>query len=159
MGEKLGTGKTLEEALEEMTMVAEGVRAARMFRDRAIDQGIEIPFTKALNTLLDGDIEAEECCRRVWFSWVERRFPHMEGRYPPIMSDDNSSDLTDFEAGLLEWLCENNFHVEPWSTEKAAKQFYVEEDAIYEAVAALTRKVPQRIQVFYKNGTLHIAAD
>ena len=75
------------------------------------------------------------------------------------MSEDNSSDLADFEAGLLEWLCANNFHVESWSTEKAAKQFYVEEDAIYEAVAALTRKVPQRIQVFYKNGTLHIAAD
>ena len=48
-----------------MTMVAEGVRAARMFRDRAIDQGIDIPFTKALNTLLDGAIEAEECCRRM----------------------------------------------------------------------------------------------
>ena len=28
---------------------------------------------------------------------------------------------------------------------KAAKQFYVEEEAIYEAVAALTRKVPQHI--------------
>ena len=65
MGEKLGTGKSLEEALDEMTMVAEGVRAARMFRERAIDQGIDIPFTKALNTLLDGDIEAEECCRRM----------------------------------------------------------------------------------------------
>ena len=48
-----------------MTMVAEGVRAARMFRDRAIDQSINIPFTKALNTLLDGDIDAEECCRRM----------------------------------------------------------------------------------------------
>ena len=34
MGEKLGSGLTLEEALEEMVMVAEGVRAARMFRDR-----------------------------------------------------------------------------------------------------------------------------
>ena len=65
MGEKLGTGLSLEEALEEMTMVAEGVRAARMFRDRAIDQSIDIPFTKALNTLLDGDIDAEECCRRM----------------------------------------------------------------------------------------------
>ena len=65
MGEKLGTGLSLEEALEEMTMVAEGVRAARMFRDRAIDQSISIPFTKALNTLLDGDIDAEECCRRM----------------------------------------------------------------------------------------------
>ena len=83
----------------------------------------------------------------------------MEGWYPPIMSEDNASDLTDFEAGLLEWLCENNFHVEPWSTQNAAKQFYVEEEAIYEAIAALTRKVPQRIQVFYKNGALHIAAD
>ena len=82
----------------------------------------------------------------------------MEGWYPPIMSEDNSSDLTDFEAGLLEWLCENNFHVEPWSTQNAAKQFYVEEEAIYEAIAALSRKVPQRIQVFYKNGALHIAA-
>ncbi len=83
----------------------------------------------------------------------------MEGWYPPSMADDSSSDLTDFEVGLLEWLCENNFHVEPWSTQNAAKQFYVEEEAIYEAIAALTRKVPQRIQVFYKNGALHIAAD
>ena len=83
----------------------------------------------------------------------------MDVGYPPNMSDDDSSDLTDFEEGLLEWLCENNFPVEPWSTKKAAKQFYVEEEAIYEAIAALTRKVPLRIQVFYKNGALHIAAD
>ena len=33
------------------------------------------------------------------------------------------------------------------------------EDEIYEAVAALTKKVPDRIQVFYKEGTLHIAAE
>ena len=65
MGEKLGSGLTLEQALEEMVMVAEGVRAARMFRDRAIDMGIEIPFVKALNTLLDDHIGAEECCRRM----------------------------------------------------------------------------------------------
>ena len=78
---------------------------------------------------------------------------------PITMAEDNSTELTDFEAGLLEWLCEKDFHAEPWSTKKAAKQFYVEEEAIYEAVAALTRKVPQRIQVFYKNGALHIAAD
>ena len=49
----------------------------------------------------------------------------MEGRYPPNMAEENSTDLTDFEAGLLDWLVENNFHVEPWSTQKAAKQFYV----------------------------------
>jgi len=65
MGEKLGTGVTIEQALEEMHMVAEGVRAARMFGERAEDLGIEIPFTHALNTLLDGFIDAEECCRRM----------------------------------------------------------------------------------------------
>ena len=65
MGEKLGTGRTVEEALEEMHMVAEGVRATRMFAERAEDDGIDTPFTKALNTLLDGYIDAEECCRRM----------------------------------------------------------------------------------------------
>ena len=65
MGEKLGSGLTLEEALEEMVMVAEGVRAARMFRDRAIDMKIDVPFVVALNTLLDSYIDAEECCRRM----------------------------------------------------------------------------------------------
>lgn len=65
MGEKLGSGLTLEQALEEMVMVAEGVRATRMFTQRAQDLGIDVPFVKALNTLLDGFIEAEECCRRM----------------------------------------------------------------------------------------------
>ena len=46
-------------------MVAEGVRAARMFRDRAIDMKIDVPFVVALNTLLDTYIDAEECCRRM----------------------------------------------------------------------------------------------
>ena len=48
-----------------MTMVAEGVRAARMFIRRAEDESIEVPFTTAINTLLDGEIDAEECCRRI----------------------------------------------------------------------------------------------
>lgn len=65
MGEKLGKGLSLDEALEEMSMVAEGVRAARMFMRRAEDLDIQVPFTKALNTLLDGYIDAEECCRRM----------------------------------------------------------------------------------------------
>ena len=56
---------TLDEALGEMHMVAEGVRATRMFTERAEDANLSIPFTKALNTLLNGDIDAEECCRRM----------------------------------------------------------------------------------------------
>ena len=65
MGEKLGTGLSLEQALDEMHMVAEGVRAARMFIARAEEENISIPFTEAINTLLDGVIDAEECCRRI----------------------------------------------------------------------------------------------
>jgi len=52
--------------------------------------------------------------------------------YPPYMADDQSTDLDEFETGLLTWLVESDFHVE---------------------------KVPNRIQIFYKNGALHIAAD
>ena len=65
MGEKLGSGLSLEEALDEMVMVAEGVRAARMFAERADKDGIEVPFIKAVNTLLDGNLTAEDCARRI----------------------------------------------------------------------------------------------
>ncbi len=65
MGEKLGTGLSLEQALNEMTMVAEGVRAARMFKRREEDMGLDLPFVSAVNELLDGIIDAEECCRRI----------------------------------------------------------------------------------------------
>ena len=86
------------------------------------------------------------------------RFPHMLGVYALYMADQ-STDLDEFETGLLTWLVESEFHIEPWSTSKAAKAFMVDEDTIYEAVASLSRKVPNRIQIFYKNGALHIAAD
>ncbi len=63
LGEKLGSGKTLEEALSEMHMVAEGVRAARMFRSRAKSLGIDTPFLGALCALLDGDMEVSVAVR------------------------------------------------------------------------------------------------
>ena len=75
------------------------------------------------------------------------------------MAEDQATDLNQLEVDLLNWLIQSDFHVKPWSTSKAAKKFKAKEDDIYEAVAALTRKVPQRIQVFYKNGALDIAAD
>lgn len=65
LGQKLGEGKSLEEGLAEMHMVAEGVRAARMFRQKATQVGIPAPFIEALNELLDGHISAEECVRRM----------------------------------------------------------------------------------------------
>ena len=65
LGEMLGRGSTLEEALGEMHMVAEGVRAARMFKAKAEQVSCEVPFIESLNSLLDGDISAEECVRKM----------------------------------------------------------------------------------------------
>ena len=58
MGEKLGSGLTLEEASQQMVMVSEGVRAARMFAARAADENIAAPFVGAVNALLDGRVDA-----------------------------------------------------------------------------------------------------
>jgi len=55
----------LAQALDEMVMVAEGVRAARMFGERARMGELPAPFIRSLNILLDGDITAEDCVRRL----------------------------------------------------------------------------------------------
>ena len=65
MGEKLGKGLLLHDALDEMVMVAEGVRAARMFLKRATEMKITVDFVNTLVQLLDGEIDAEECVRRM----------------------------------------------------------------------------------------------
>lgn len=70
-----------------------------------------------------------------------------------------ADELTEFEAKLLRWLVKSDFHIEPWSTKAAAKAFKTKEADVYEAVAALTKKVPERIQIFYNEGAVHIAAD
>ncbi len=63
LGEKLGSGKSLEESLGEMHMVAEGVRANQMFLNRARRLGLEVPFQRALGGLLAGDIEVADAVR------------------------------------------------------------------------------------------------
>lgn len=65
LGEKLGQGKRLGQALDEMTMVAEGVRAARMFADTADRNGWNTPFLSSLCDLLDGEISPEESVRKM----------------------------------------------------------------------------------------------
>ena len=65
LGEKLGSGKSLEQALAEMHMVAEGVRATRMFLNRAERLEIEVPFLSALGNLLDGEEEVSTAVRRM----------------------------------------------------------------------------------------------
>ena len=69
------------------------------------------------------------------------------------------ADLTEFELRLLEWIRQSDFETVAWSTKKAARSFRCKENEIYEGVAALTKKIPSRIQVYYEEGNLHIAAE
>ena len=46
-------------------MVAEGVRATRMFLNRAERLDIEVPFLSALGNLLDGKEEVSTAVRRM----------------------------------------------------------------------------------------------
>ena len=70
-----------------------------------------------------------------------------------------SEELSEFENRLFEWIRQSDFEKVPWSTKKAAKAFKVKEGEVYEALSALTRKVPKRIQLFYSEGNVHIAAE
>ena len=72
LGEMLGSGMSLEEALEEMHMVAEGVRATRMFLDRSERLVHQTPFLSTLGSLLDGEIEVEDAVRRMAGSYEPR---------------------------------------------------------------------------------------
>ncbi|MDA1075702.1 MAG: NAD(P)H-dependent glycerol-3-phosphate dehydrogenase [Proteobacteria bacterium] len=60
MGEKLGSGLSLEQALGEMVMVSEGVRATRMFAQRMQTDGVEVPFVTAVLSLIEGIATAQE---------------------------------------------------------------------------------------------------
>lgn len=52
VGEAVGRGKTLEEALEGMTMVAEGVRTTRAARELARETGTEMPIVDRVYAVL-----------------------------------------------------------------------------------------------------------
>jgi hypothetical protein len=70
------------------------------------------------------------------------------------------ADLTKLETRLFKWLCleENDFEENAWSTKKAAKAFKVDPDEIYEALAALTEKIPHNIYIHYRDGAMRIIA-
>ena len=55
VGEQVGSGKSLEEVLSGMVMVAEGVNTVRSARELAAKAGVEMPITEAMyEVLFDG---------------------------------------------------------------------------------------------------------
>lgn len=60
LGEQIGRGKTLEEVVADMDMVAEGVRTTQSIRDLARRHGIEMPITEAVYAILFDDKRPRE---------------------------------------------------------------------------------------------------
>ena len=59
MGERLGSGQSLEQATKEMVMVSEGVNAARMFKKVFLAKQIESPFVDTVCDFLDAKIDPD----------------------------------------------------------------------------------------------------
>jgi|TARA_B110000495_G_scaffold150574_1_gene133477 hypothetical protein len=68
-------------------------------------------------------------------------------------------ELTELEARVLKWISQSDFEEVAWSTKRAADAFKVEEKDIYEALAAITSKVKDNIQIYYEDGAIRIVAD
>ena len=59
-GYLIGTGKTMEEAVEETGMVVEGIKACKAFYELKEELGIEMPITDALYQVLFKGKNAKE---------------------------------------------------------------------------------------------------
>ena len=77
----------------------------------------------------------------------------------PYPSNMVVAELTEFESRLLKWISASDFVEVPWSTKRAAEAFKVQEKEVYEALAALTMKAKDHIQIFYDGGAIRIIAD
>ena len=70
-----------------------------------------------------------------------------------------ANELTEFEGKVLKWISKSDFKEIPWSTSRAADAFKVNEKEIYEALAAITAKVKDNIQIYYEDGEIRIVAN
>lgn len=74
VGTRLGRGERLPAVLGEMPMIAEGVFATRIVRDVAIERGIDMPITNAVDRLLSGEVDAPALVEEIM-----TREPKVEG--------------------------------------------------------------------------------
>jgi glycerol-3-phosphate dehydrogenase (NAD(P)+) len=63
VGEQLGRGRPLDDILAEMTMVAEGVKAATSVMQLADRHGIEMPICHDIHRVVTGEISASDAYR------------------------------------------------------------------------------------------------
>ena len=89
MGEELGRGKPLEEIIQNMNQVAEGVHTAGVVVELAEECGVEMPISQAVNSIISGLLPpnrlTKSCCKERrgqnlisrFFGWVSKT---LEGR-------------------------------------------------------------------------------
>ncbi len=63
LGEQLGKGRTLEDILAEMHMVAEGVGTAFTVHELGLRHGVEMPVCEEIYRVLAGEISALDAYR------------------------------------------------------------------------------------------------
>jgi glycerol-3-phosphate dehydrogenase (NAD(P)+) len=63
VGEQLGKGRTIDEIIEEMSMVAEGVKTARVVMELADEFGIEMPIAEQVYAVCHEGRSAAEAYR------------------------------------------------------------------------------------------------
>ena len=68
-------------------------------------------------------------------------------------------ELTEIERKVYEYIKAGDFQSNKWSTPKAARDLNLKEDDVYEAIANLTRKIKDRIWVYYEDGGIRIVVD
>ncbi len=73
------------------------------------------------------------------------------------MADDEP--LTKDERRLWEYIQENDFEGNPWSTPQASKKLKMSEDDIYSALAEVNKKVGEDLYIYYKDGGIRLATE
>ncbi len=58
VGEQLGKGRALQDILDEMNMVAEGVKTAAMVQDLSKEHGVRMPVCSTISQVIAGEIPA-----------------------------------------------------------------------------------------------------
>lgn len=67
--------------------------------------------------------------------------------------------LTELDRRVYEYIKLNDFETNKWSTVDAARSLGVDESAIYESLANLTKYMKDKVWIYYKDGGLRIQAE
>lgn len=65
VGEQIGKGRTLDEILSEMVMIAEGVKTSEAAYRLSTREGVEMPITSMVRLVLRGEIDPKEAVKEL----------------------------------------------------------------------------------------------